>query len=60
MLIKLEIKNREDTISTNKEQRYQRYHEEEVLPFNQKRMIEQAKFTNSSIGKAFQKEIKTI
>ena len=33
---------------------------EEVLPSNQQQIIEQAKFTYSPLGKAFQKQIKTI
>ena len=32
---------------------------EEILPQNQRRVIEQAKFTYSSLGKAFKKEINT-
>ena len=33
---------------------------EEILPSNPKQMIEQAKFTYSPLGKAFEKQIKTI
>ena len=33
---------------------------EEVLPSNQKQIIEQAKFTYSPLGKAFEKQTKTI
>ena len=33
---------------------------EEILPSNQRQIIEQAKFTYSPIGKAFEKQIKTI
>ena len=33
---------------------------EEILPSNQKQTIEQAKFTYSPLGKAFEKQIKTI
>ena len=33
---------------------------EDILPSNQQRIIEQAKFTYSALGKAFEKEIKTI
>ena len=32
----------------------------EILPSNQQQLIEQAKFTYSSLGKAFEKQIKTI
>ena len=34
--------------------------DEETLPSNQSRIIEQAKFAYSSLGKAFEKQIKTI
>ena len=51
--------------------KYQLYHQnkigkyeylagEEILPTNQKQIIEQAIFTYSPLGKAFKKEIKTI
>ena len=33
---------------------------EEILPSNQRKIIEQAKFTYSLLGKAFEKQIKTI
>ena len=33
---------------------------EEILPSNQKQIIEQAKFTYSLLGKAFEKQVKTI
>ena len=33
---------------------------EDILPFNQQQIIEQARFTYSPLGKAFQKQIKTI
>ena len=33
---------------------------EEIFPSNQKQMIEQAKFAYSPLGKAFEKQIKTI
>ena len=32
----------------------------EILPSNQKQIIEQAKFTYCSLGKVFKKQIKTI
>ena len=32
----------------------------DILPSNQKQIIEQAKFTYSPLGKAFEKQIKTI
>ena len=33
---------------------------EDILPSNQQKIIEQAKFTYSPLGKAFEKKIKTI
>ena len=33
---------------------------EEILPSDQSRIIEQAKFAYSSLGKAFEKQIETI
>ena len=33
---------------------------EEILPSNQQQIIEQAKFTYSLLGKAFEKQTKTI
>ena len=33
---------------------------EDILPSNQQQMIQQAKFTYSPLGKAFEKQIKTI
>ena len=33
---------------------------EEILPSNQQQIIEQAKFTYSPLGKAFEKQTKTI
>ena len=33
---------------------------EEIIPSNQQQIIEQAKFTYSPLGKAFEKQIKTI
>ena len=33
---------------------------EDILPSNQQQMIEEARFTYSPLGKAFEKQIKTI
>ena len=33
---------------------------EDILPSNQQQIIEHAKFTYSALGKAFEKQIKTI
>ena len=70
-MIRLEMKNY-NMILIEKQPKYQPYHQaklismniyltgEEILPSNQKQIIEQAKFTYSSLGKAFDKQIKTI
>ena len=56
--------NREVTkisaLSSSKFNKYEYLTGEEILPSNQKQMIEQAKFTYSPLGKAFEKQIKTI
>ena len=57
-----------NTILREKLQKYQHYHRvkhaflagEEILPSDQSRINEQAKFTYSSLGKAFEKETKAI
>ena len=72
---RLEMKNY-STILIKKLQNYQPYHQakflyiyiyiyecltgEEIWPSNQKQIIEQTKFTNSPLGKAFEKQIKII
>ena len=47
-------------MSPNKFNKYEYLTGEEILPSNQKQMIHQPKFTYSPLGKAFEKEIKTI
>ena len=47
-------------LSSNKFDKYEYLTGEEILPSNQKQMIQQAKFTYSPLGKAFEKQIKTI
>ena len=47
-------------LSSNKFNKYEYFTGEEILPSNQKQMIEQAKFTYSPLGKAFEKQIKAI
>ena len=47
-------------LSSNKIGKYEYLNGEEILPSNQKQIIEQAKFTYSPLGKAFEKQIKTI
>ena len=47
-------------LSSGKIDNYQFLTGEEILPSNQKQIIEQAKFTYSPLGKAFEKQTKTI
>ena len=47
-------------LSSGKIDKYEYLTGEEILPSNQQQMIEQAKFTYSSLGKAFEKQTKTI
>ena len=58
-------------ILTEKEQKYQNYYPEklininilpfkEILPSNQRQIIEQTKFAYSPLGKAFEKQTNTI
>ena len=48
------------SISSGKIDMYEYLTSEEILPSNQQQMIEQAKFTYSPLGKAFEKQTKTI
>ena len=47
-------------LSLGKIHKYEYLTGEDILPFNQQQIIEQVKFTYSPLGKAFQKQIKTI
>ena len=47
-------------LSSGKIDKYEYLTGEEILPFNQQQIIEQAKFTYSPLGKAFEKQTKTI
>ena len=47
-------------LSSGKIDKYEHFTGEEILPFNQQQIIEQAKFIYSPLGKAFEKQIKTI
>ena len=68
-MIRLEMKNY-NTILIEKQLKYQLYHHkihkyeyltgEDISPSNQQQIIEQAKFTYSPLGKALEKQIKTI
>ena len=46
-------------LSSGKIHKYEYLTGEDILPFNQQQIIEQAKFTYSPLGKAFEKQIKT-
>ena len=46
--------------SSGKIDKYEYLTGEEILPSNQQQIIEQAKFTYSPLGKAFEKQTKTI
>ena len=47
-------------LSSGKIDKYEYLTGEEILPSSERRMIEQVKFTYSPLGKAFEKQIKTI
>ena len=47
-------------LSSGKTHKYEYLTGEDILPSNQQQIIEQAKFTYSPLGKAFDKQIKTI
>ena len=47
-------------LSCGKIDKYEYYTGAEILPLDQRRVIEQAKFTYSSVGKALEKQTKTI
>ena len=47
-------------LSSGKLDKYEYLTGEEILPSNQRQITEQAKFTYSLLGKAFEKQIKTI
>ena len=47
-------------LSSGKLDKYEYVTGEEILPSNQQQIIQQAKFTYSPLGKAFEKQIKTI
>ena len=46
--------------SSGKLHKYECLTGEDILPSNQQQIIEQAKFTYSPLGKAFEKQIKTM
>ena len=61
---KLQYINREaakiSALSSGKIHKYEYLTGEDILPSNQQQIIEQAKFTDSPLGKSFEKQMKTI
>ena len=47
-------------LSSEKIDKYEYLSDEEILPPDQRRVIEQAKFAYSTLSKAFEKQTKTI
>ena len=47
-------------LSSNKIHKYEYLIGEDIIPSSNQQIIEQARFTYSSLGKAFDKQIKTI
>ena len=47
-------------LSSGKIRKYEYLTGEDILPSNQQQITEQAKFTYSPLGKAFEKQVKTI
>ena len=47
-------------LSSGKIDKYEYLTDEKISPSNQQQIIEQTKFTYSPLGKAFEKQIKTI
>ena len=47
-------------LSSGKIHKYEYLTGEDILPSNQQQIIEQARFTNSPLGKAFEEQTKTI
>ena len=47
-------------LSSGKIDKYEYLTSEDILPSNKQQIIEQAKFTYSPLGKAFEKQTKTI
>ena len=48
------------SLSSGKIQKYEYLTGKDILPSNQQQIIEQEKFTYSSLGKAFEKQIKRL
>ena len=59
-MILIEKQPKISALSSGKIRKYEYLTGEDILPSNQQQMIEQAKFTYSPLGKAFEKQIKII
>ena len=69
-MIKLEVRNynmlliqkqqKKSALSFGKIEKYEYLKGEKILPPDQRRVIEQAKFSYSPLGKAFEKQTQTI
>ena len=59
-MILIEKLQKISALSSGKIDKYEYLTGEEILPSNQQQIIQQAKFTYSSLGIAFEKQIKTI
>ena len=57
---KLQFDTKISALSSGKFNKYKYLTSEEKFPSNENQIIEQAKFTYSSLRKAFEKQIKTI
>ena len=57
---KLQYDINREALSSGKIHKYEYLIREEISPSNQKQIIERSKFTYSPLGKAFEKQIKTI
>ena len=60
MTIDDQIKDEISALSSGKIDKYEYLTGEEMLPSYQKQIIEQVKFTYSPLGKAFERQLKTI
>ena len=59
MLLTLK-QQKKSALSSGKFEKYEYLKGEKILPPDQRRVIEQAKFSYSPLGKAFEKQTKTI
>ena len=56
----MKLKEKQHALLSNKIDKYEYSTGEEILPSDQSRIMERAKFTQSTLGKAFEKQTKTI